>query len=131
MYTAFGMILAGVVSFVVFLIIGITALISASVIAIGCGFTIVAVMGFTFLRKKKKDTNADFNITILIRILLLLAFAVSTYLIVFAGFYVIESDPFSTNMFITLAIALPIIIISLIACDIFLSRKRNEKESSS
>ena len=128
-YTAFGMMLAGVVAFVVFLIIGIAALVSASVIAIGCGFTVVAVMGFAFLRKKKKDINADFNITILIRILLLLAFAVSTYLIIFAGFYV-ESDPFSTNMLITLVITLPIVIISLIACDIFLSRKRNEKEGS-
>jgi FtsH-binding integral membrane protein len=124
MYTAFGMILAGVVAFVVFLIIGIAALVSASVIAIGCGFTIVAVMGFAFLRKKKKDINADFNITILIRILLLLAFAVSTYLIVFAGFYV-ETDPFSTNMLITLTIALPIVIISLITCDLFLNRKRS------
>ena len=130
MYTAFGMMSAGVVAFVVFLIIGIATLISASVIAIGCGFTIAAVMGFAFLRKKKKDTNADFNITLLIRILLLLAFSVSTYLIVFAGFYVIESDPFSTNMLITLTIVLPIVIISLIACDIFLSRKRIEKESS-
>jgi len=124
MYTAVGMVLAGVVAFVVFLIIGIAALISASIITIGCGFTIAAAMGFGFLRKKKKDTNADFNITILIRILLLLAFAVSTYLIVFAGYYV-ETDPFSTNMLITLTIALPIVIISLITCDLFLNRKRS------
>ncbi|MCE7749249.1 MAG: hypothetical protein GPJ51_12720 [Candidatus Heimdallarchaeota archaeon] len=124
MYTAVGMVLAGVVAFVVFLIIGIAALISASIITIGCGFTIAAAMGFGFLRKKKKDTNADFKITILIRILLLLAFAVSTYLIVFAGYYV-ETDPFSTNMLITLTIALPIVIISLITCDLFLNRKRN------
>ena len=124
MYTAVGMVLVGVVAFVVFLIIGIAALISASIITIGCGFTIAAVMGFGFLRKKKKDTNADFNITILIRILLLLAFAVSTYLIVFAGFYV-ETDPFSANMLITLTIALPIVIISLITCDLFLNRKRS------
>lgn len=124
MYTAVGMLLAGVVAFVVFLIIGIAALISASIITIGCGFTIAAAMGFGFLRKKKKDTNADFKITILIRILLLLAFAVSTYLIVFAGYYV-ETDPFSTNMLITLTIALPIVIISLITCDLFLNRKRS------
>lgn len=130
MYTSLGMVLVGVVAFIVFLIIGIAALISSSIITIGCGFTIVAVMGFGFLRKKKKYTNADFNITLVIRILLLLAFAVSTYLIIFAGYYV-ETDPFSTNMFITLVIVLPIVIISLIACDIFLSRKRNEKESSS
>ncbi len=129
MYTAVGMVLAGVVAFIIFLIIGIAALISASIITVGCGFFIVAVMGFVFLRKKKKDTNADFDISIVIRILLLLAFAVSTYLIIFAGFYA-ETDPFSTNMFITLAIVLPIVIISLIACDLFLSRKRDEKESS-
>ncbi len=130
MYTAVGMVITGVVAFIIFLIIGITALISASVIAIGCGFFIAAGMGFGFLRKKKKDTNADLNITIVIRILLLLAFAVSTYLTIFSGFYIIESDPFSTNMLITLAIILPIVIISLITCDLFLNRKRNEKEGS-
>ncbi len=129
MYSALGIMFGGVVTLIIALIIHIPGLLYASFSAAGFGFLLSMGIALGLMRKKKKDTNAEFNITILIRIVLILAFAACTYFIVFSAYYN-EVDPYSTEMLITQAIAIPIVVISLIVGDTILSLRRKKKETS-
>ncbi|NPD89293.1 MAG: hypothetical protein HGN29_11255 [Asgard group archaeon] len=126
-YVSVGMILVGVLAFIVSLFFADTPLLSAGIIAIACGFLNVAIIGFGFMQlTKKKD---DFAITMFVRILYLLAIGLSTYMIIFSGFYV-RSPINYIALYITIGIAIPVVITSLIIADIFLARRRKEEKES-
>ena len=126
-YTSVGMILVGVLAFIVSLFFADTPLLSAGIIAIGCGFLTVAIIGFGFMQLTKKED--DFAVTMFVRILYLLAIGASTYMIIFSGFYV--RSPINYRAFyISIGVAIPIVIISLILADILLSKKRKEEEEN-
>ena len=129
MYSALGIMFGGVVTLIFSLIFQIVPLLYASFSAAGFGFLLSMGIAIGLMRKKKKDSNAEFNITIPIRIVLILGFAACTYFIVFSAYYN-ESDLYSTKMLITQAIAIPIVVVSLIVGDILLSSRRKKKETS-
>ena len=121
-----GMILAGVLAFIISLFFADTPLLSAGIIAIGCGFFIILIVGFGFMQlTKKKD---DFAITMFVRILYLIAIGFSSYVIIYSGFFVKGSINYRA-MYISVGIAVPIVIALLIVSDIILSRKRKEEEN--
>ena len=126
MYAALGMMLGGVVLFVVSLIGENAFLLGASPIAVGCGFLLTAGMGFGFIRKTKKDRNAEILVTTFIRILLIAAFALSTYFIIFAGFFGIE-EHFGGTFWVVQMITIPVVVISLVVFDIILNREKEEE----
>ncbi len=127
MYVSVGMMIGGVVSFIAFLIIQSSFMISASITTIGCGFIITSGMALSFIIKKKKDINKEINITTVIRILLIAAFALSTYFIVFSAFYMLNTE-FSVTFWIVESITIPIVVVSLVIYDIILIRRRKEIE---
>ena len=129
MYSALGIMFGGVVTLLIGLIIMNGPLLYVSFSACGFGFLLSMGIAIGLMRTKKKNPNAEFNITIIIRIILILAFAACTYFIVFSAYYN-ESNPYSTNMWITQAIAIPIVVVSLIITDILLSLNRKKKKSS-
>ncbi|MCG3226067.1 MAG: hypothetical protein H7645_04050 [Candidatus Heimdallarchaeota archaeon] len=124
MFVAMGMILSGVLAFIIALIFGDTPLLSASAIAIGCGFFIAMGLFFSIVRKTKK--KKDTEISIIGRIIYYVAIAFSIYLIIFSGFYIREPTFNSKAMYISQAVAIPVVVISLIIADIYLYRKREE-----
>jgi len=130
MYSALGIMFGGVATLIVALLIHIPSLLYVSFSAIGFGFLLSMGIAIGLMRTKKKNINAEFNITILIRIVLILAFAACTYFIVFSAYYN-ELNPYSTEMLITQAIAIPIVVASLITADVFLSLRRNKNNTSS
>ncbi len=127
MYTALGLMLGGVVFFIVSLFDMMTFLLAASLTAVGFGFLISAGMAMAFIRKKKRDRNAEIVISTLIRIILITVFALTTYLIIFSGFFILEQE-YSTNYWIAQAIAIPVVVIALIAADILVNRRRKKKK---
>ena len=129
MYSALGIMFGGVVTLIISLITFIAPLLYVSFSAAGFGFLLSMGIAIGLMRTKKKNTNAEFNITIPIRIILILAFAACTYFIVFSAYYN-ETDLYSAQMWITQAIAIPIVVVSLIISDILLTRKRNKKDTS-
>ena len=129
MYSALGIMFGGVIILIISLIIHVIPLFYASLSASGFGFILSMGIAIGLMRKKKKDPRAEFNITVFIRIILILAFAACTYFIVFSAYYN-ETDPYSTKMWITQAIVIPIVIVSLITADTILSIRRNKKKKS-
>lgn len=127
MFVAMGIVLAGVLAFIVALIFGDTPLLSASAIAIGCGFFIAMGLFFSIVRKKKKKKDSE--LSILGRILYFIAIGFSVYLIIFSGFYIKGHTFDSKAMQISLAVAIPVVVISLIIADIYLYRKREEEDN--
>jgi len=117
---AVGMILVGVLAFLISLFFADTPLLSAGIIAIGCGFLIIAIVGFGFMQlTKKKD---DFAITMFVRILYLIAIGFSTYAIIYSGFFV--RSPINYRLlYISVGIAVPLVVILLIIADVILSKK--------
>ncbi|MCE7742710.1 MAG: hypothetical protein GOP50_09655 [Candidatus Heimdallarchaeota archaeon] len=127
MYTALGLMIGGVVFFIVSLFDMMTFLLAASLTAVGFGFLISAGMAMAFIRKKKRDRNAEIVISTLVRIILIIVFALTTYLIIFSGFFILEQQ-YSTNCWITQAIAIPVVVIALIVADILVNRRRKKKK---
>ncbi len=124
-YVSVGMVLVGVLAFIVSLFFTDTPLLSAGIISIGCGFLIIAILGFGFMQlTKKKD---DFAITMFVRILYILAIGFSTYAIIFSGFFV-RSPINYRSLYLSVGITVPVVIATLIVADVILSKKRKEKE---
>ncbi|MHA1200615.1 MAG: hypothetical protein ACTSQF_14955 [Candidatus Heimdallarchaeaceae archaeon] len=129
LYSALGMMFGGVILFLVSLFDTNEFLFAASLTAIICGFLISMGMALYFIRKKKKDRNVEILISTLTRIILLVLFGFSTYFIVFSVFYSIDAEnPFSTNLWIATAIAVPIVVVALIVADIITIRRREKKK---
>ena len=133
MYSALVMMFGGVILFVVSLFDMQDLLLGASLTATGLGFIIASVMAFGFIRKKKKDINAEILISTLTRTLLLFAFAASTYFIIFSVFFMINDlEQLSTsqwiNVGISTAIAAPIVVLTLVIADILTNRRRKKKK---
>ena len=126
-YVAVGMILIGVLAFIIAFVFGDTSLLSASIIAIGCGFLTVAIVGFGFMQLAKR--KEDFFITMLVRILYLIAIGFSTYFIIFSGFFVKGSINYRA-LYISVGIAIPVVIVSLISADIIIAKRRKEEEAN-
>jgi hypothetical protein len=123
-----GMVLIGVVAFLVSLFFADTPLLSAGIIAIGCGFLIITILGFGFMQlTKKKD---DPLITMFVRILYIFAIGFSTYAIIFSGFFV--KSPINYRLlYISVGIAVPFVVILLITTDVILSKGRKEEKQKS
>lgn len=129
MYSSLGLMFGGVILLVVSLIDTNEFLLGASLTATACGFIISMSMAAYFISKKKKDQNAEIFISTLTRIILLIAFGFSTYSIVFSVFYVIDADhPFVPNLWISVAIAVPVVVVSLIVADIVITRLKKKKK---
>ncbi len=133
MYSALGVMFGGVILLIASLFDMNELLLAASLTAITCGFFISIVLAGFFIRKKKKDRNVEIFISTLARILLLIAFAFSTYLIVFSVFFMINNlEQLSAaqwiNVAIASAIAVPIVVIGLLAADIIFNKRRKKKK---
>lgn len=129
MYSALGMMFGGVILLVVSLIDRNEYLLVSSITATTCGFFLSMGMSLLFINKKRKDQNAEIPISILARIILLAAFGFSTYSIIFSIFYMLNNEnPFVPNLWIALAIAVPIVVIGLIIADIIINRRRKKKK---
>lgn len=127
-YVSTGMMIGGIVSLIAFLIIQSSFMISASITAIGCGFIITSGMAIGFIKKKQKDRNVEIHISKIIRIILIVAFALSAYFIIFSAFYMLNTE-FSTTFWIAESIAIPAVIASLVIIDIIQIRRRKEIEN--
>jgi len=133
MYTALGVMFGGVILLIISLFDMNEFLLAASLTAIICGFFIsIGLAGF-FIKKKKKDINVKIFISTLARILLLIAFAFSTYLIIFSVFFMINdleqlSSAQWIDVAIVAAIAAPIVVIGLLTADIVINKRRKKKK---
>ncbi|MHA1954731.1 MAG: hypothetical protein ACXAAM_06940 [Candidatus Heimdallarchaeaceae archaeon] len=129
MFVAMGIVLAGVLAFIIGLIFQDTPLFSASAIAIACGFFIAMGLFLSSVRKEKKNKE-DKGLATLGRIIYYVAIGLSTYFIIFSGFYIKGLTFDSIALQISLAIAIPVVVISVIVVDIYQYRKRKEKDNS-
>lgn len=127
MYAALGMMFGGVILFIVGLIDTNEFLVGASLIAVATGFFLAAGMAFGLIRKRKKNKTAELTISIFIRIILITAFAFSTYFTVFGGFFAIGEE-WSGTFWVVELIAIPSVVVALITADMLLIRKRKKKE---
>ena len=125
MYGSLVMMLGGVVLFIISLFGMNEFLLGSSLMAVGCGFFLATGMAIVLIRKKKKDSNTDFLISTFTKIVLLVAFALSLYLIIFAGFFALD-EHFSGTFWVVELITIPVVIISLIVFDILLNRETEE-----
>ena len=129
LYSALGIMFGGAILLVVSLFDTNEFLLAASLTAAGCGFFISMTMALYFMRKKKKDRNVEIFISTFTRILLLVSFAASTYFIVFSVFYMLNvEEPYTTALWIAVAIAVPVVVIALITADIVLMKRREKKK---
>ena len=122
MFVAMGIVLAGVLAFIIGLIFQDTPLFSASAIAIGCGFFIAMGLFINSVRKEKRKKDAE--LSIIGRIIYHVAIGFSTYFIIFSGFYIKGLTFDSLALKISLAVAIPIVVISVILADIYQYRRR-------
>ncbi len=95
-YPAIGIMIGGVVVFVVTLFLENEVLLSASVMAIGSGFFIAAVIGFIIIRRKKKNKGDE--VTTTIKIIILASYLAGIILIVDAALFVSNLDINTTAM---------------------------------
>jgi hypothetical protein len=128
-YSAIGMMFLGIVAFIISLIFGDVPLVSASIAAISCGFLLSSGMFIGIVRNTKK--KKDINLSIIAKILIIAAIGYSTYLIIYSGFSASNPEFNITTMYITQGIIIPIVVVSIIAYDMYLVRKKkNEQEIS-
>ncbi len=92
-YPAIGIMIGGVVAFVVSLFMENAVLLSASAIAIGCGFFVAAAIGFVIIRRKRKNKGDE--VTTTIKIIIIAAYLASVIFIVDAT--IITADPGVNN----------------------------------
>ncbi|MCK5409219.1 MAG: hypothetical protein KAJ30_03055 [Candidatus Heimdallarchaeota archaeon] len=92
-YPAIGIMIGGVVAFVVSLFIENAVLLSASAIAIGCGFFVAAGIGFVIIRRKRKNKGDE--VTTTTKIIIIAAYLASVIFIVDAA--IITADPGINN----------------------------------
>ena len=88
-YPAIGIMIGGVVAFVVSLFIENAVLLSTSAIAIGCGFFVAAGVGFVIIRRKRKNKGDE--VTTTIKIIIIAAYLASAIFILDAA--LITADP--------------------------------------
>ena len=121
---ALGIMFGGLLAFLVSLFFGDDSLLSASIIALVLGFFLSIIMAFGLTQKRMKSKKRIR--TIIVKIILILLIAFSTYMIIFAWFYV-EKSMNSRIMYIIQGIAVPSLIVCLVIADIMLERRRGKK----
>ena len=132
-YSALGLMFGGVILLIVSLFDMNALLLAASLTTVMCGFLITAIQSGILLWRKKKDWKTDFSLSILNRIILLISFAFSAYLIVFSVYFMINDlEPLAgsqwTDVAIGTAIAAPIVVIALITADVLYNKRRKKKK---
>ena len=88
-YPAIGIMIGGVVAFVASLFMENAILLSASAIAIGCGFFVAAAIGFVIIRRKRKNKGDE--VTTTTKILTIAAYLASAIFILDAALITADS----------------------------------------